>query len=303
MQHAIGVDIGGTKVAIAIVDEAGNILTESVIPTDLSIPAIKMVEKINNEIEQVIKRTGIPMEQLIGIGIGAPGPLDSKHGIITSPPNLSGWIDVPISHLVEQHFSIPVSLENDANAAAMAERLIGAAQENDNFAYITVSTGIGAGIVAEGKLLRGLKGNAGDIGHTVVEPSFGKCTCGQYGCLEWIASGTAIARQGSAIIGKDISTKDVFNLYFNGNKEIIRLIEKVFRVLGVASVSVINTFDTEKIVIGGGVSKVGDPLFQSIQAYVSEFALNETGRQTEIVPAKLEQSSGVIGAAALCFTR
>ncbi|SDQ19301.1 ROK family protein [Virgibacillus salinus] len=303
MQHAIGVDIGGTKVAIAIVDEAGNILTESVIPTDLSIPAIKMVGKINNEIEQVIKRTGIPMEQLIGIGIGAPGPLDSKNGIITSPPNLSGWIDVPITQIVEQHFSIPVSLENDANAAAMAERLIGAAQENDNFAYITVSTGIGAGIVAEGKLLRGLKGNAGDIGHTVVDPSFGKCTCGQYGCLEWIASGTAIARQGSAIIGKDISTKDVFNLYFNGNKEIIRLIEKVFRVLGVACVSVINTFDTEKIVIGGGVSKVGDPLFQSIQAYVSEFALNETGRQTEIVPAKLEQSSGVIGAAALCFAR
>ncbi|MFB4168449.1 ROK family protein [Virgibacillus sp. JSM 102003] len=303
MKYAIGVDIGGTKVAIAVVDQAGNSLTESIIPTDLSIPAIKMVEKINNEIEQVIIGTGIPTDQLIGIGIGAPGPLDSKNGVITSPPNLKKWIDVPVTRLVEQHFSMPVFLENDANAAALAERLTGAAQENDNFVYITVSTGIGAGIVAEGKLLRGLKGNAGDIGHTVVDPSFGKCTCGQYGCLEWIASGTAIARQGSAIMGKAISTKDVFNLYLSGNEEITHLIERIFRVLGVACVSVINTFDTEKIVIGGGVSKVGAPLFQSIQAYVSEYALNETGRQTEIVPAKLEQKSGVIGAAALCFNR
>lgn len=303
MKYAVGVDIGGTKVAIAIVDETGEIKMRSVISTDLTITAVKMVDKINRELEQLLKESGISMKQLRGIGIGAPGPLDSKNGVITSPPNLKGWIDVPVSRLVEQYFQIPVSLENDANAAALAEKLTGAAQENDNFAYLTVSTGIGAGIVAEGKLLRGLKGNAGDIGHTVIDPSFGKCTCGQYGCLEWIASGTAIARQGSAIMGKDISTKDVFNLYLSGNQEITRLIERVFRVLGVACVSVINTFDTEKIVIGGGVSKVGTPLFQSIQAYVRNFALNETGRKTEIVPARLEQNSGVIGAAALCFDR
>ncbi|MGP4105830.1 ROK family protein [Virgibacillus sp. L01] len=303
MKYAIGVDIGGTKVAIAIVDETGKIKMHSVISTDITISAIKMVHKINREIERVLKESGISMNQLIGIGVGAPGPLDSKKGVVTSPPNLKGWIDVPVSRLVEQHFSMPVLLENDANAAALAEKLTGAAQENDDFVYITVSTGIGAGIVTEGKLLRGLKGNAGDIGHTVVDPSFGRCTCGQYGCLEWIASGTAIARQGSVIMDKDITSKDVFNLYLSGNVEIVHLIERVFRVLGVACVSVINTFDTEKIVIGGGVSKVGAPLFQSIQTYVNNFALNETGRKTEIVPAKLEQKSGVIGAAALCFNR
>ena len=134
-----------------------------------------------------------------------------------------------------------------------------------------------------------------------MDPSYGQCLCGQYGCFETIASGTAIAKRGSEIIGKDLSTKEVFDLYAEGNPEIVNYIEGVFKMIGVACVTIINTFDIEKIVIGGGVSKVGDPLFDAIRSYVSQYALNPPGRKTEIVPAKLDQSSGVIGAAALCF--
>src|SRR5699024_9666486 len=268
--YAVGVDIGGTKVAIAIVGKFGEIIEKTVISTDLTISPEAMITRINKEIQHVIMRSNVQVKEIIGIGIGAPGPLDSKNGMITCPPNLKKWIDIPIKQLIEQDFSIPVRLENDANVAALAEKWIGAAKDNNNYTYITVSTGIGAGIYADGKLLRGLKGNAGDIGHTVIDPSFGRCSCGQYGCLESIASGTAIAKRSSEIIGKNVSTKEVFALYREGNEKVIEYIDKVLRVLGVACVSVINTFDSEKVVIGGGVSKVGDILFDPIRSYVSK---------------------------------
>jgi|SRR5690625_1504902 len=301
MKYSIGIDIGGTKVAIAIVDQKANIKSENIIPTDVSISPEKMIEIICNEMKDLIKKSNIDQTDIIGIGIGAPGPLDSRNGMITCPPNLTGWIDVPIQQIVEKAFPFPVTLENDANAAALAEKWVGAAQKNDNFVYMTVSTGIGSGIMIEGELLRGLKGNAGDIGHTVIDPSFNQCACGQKGCLEAIASGTAIAKYGSQIMGKKLSTKEVFDLYLEGNEKIIEHIDYVLEILGMACVNIINTFDPEKIVIGGGVSKVGDLLFHPIRNYVSKYALNPTGRQTEIVPATLDQSSGVVGAAALCF--
>lgn len=301
MKYAIGVDIGGTKVAIAVVTEEGKIVSDTVIKTDLTIRPEAMIERICENIEEVLTESKVDRADIVGIGMGAPGPLDSKAGMITCPPNLKTWVDLPIKKLVEEQLSIPVTLENDANAAALAEKWVGAATDTENFAYVTISTGIGAGIVSEGKLLRGLKGNAGDIGHTVVDPSYGRCPCGQDGCLEWIASGTAIARQGSEILGYQASTKEIFERYEQGDADIVPFIDGILKVLGQACTTIVNTFDPEKIVIGGGVSKVGNTLFDPIRDYVSQKALNPTGRQTKIVPAKLDQSSGVIGAAALLF--
>lgn len=301
MRYAIGVDIGGTKVAIAIVDEMGKIVEHSIIPTDLSVPPNEMIERISTEVSTQIYKSNVEQQNILGIGIGAPGPLDVKKGTLTNPPNLHGWVNVPITEMIAKDFSIPVTLENDANAAALAEKWLGAGQGNNNFIYMTVSTGVGSGIIADGKLLRGVKGNAGDIGHTVVDPSFGKCTCGQYGCLEVAASGTAIAKHGSDIIGRKLSTKEVFDLYAKSHPDMVKLIERVFRVLGVACVTLINTFDTEKIIIGGGVSNVGDVMFDTIRDYVRNYALNPAGQKTEIIPAGLDQRAGVIGAAALCF--
>lgn len=301
LNYSIGVDIGGTNVAIALVSEDGKVINDKLISTDQSISPETMIDRICTVITKIIEHTYVGLEKVKGIGIGSPGPLDSRNGLITCPPNLTSWKNVPILQIVENSLSMQVILENDANVAALAEKWVGAAQENDNFVYVTISTGIGSGIMMDGKLLRGLKGNAGDIGHTVIDPSFGSCICGQHGCLEAIASGAAIAHKGSAIIGEKISTKDVFLLYKKGHREIVHYIDYVFNILGMASVNIINTFDPEKIVIGGGVSKVGDILFNSIRSYVQQYALNPTGRNTEVVPAKLQQHSGVIGAAALLF--
>lgn len=301
MKYSVGVDIGGTKVAIAIVSQEGEVVFDKTISTDLSITPEAMIDRICEEVNHVISASKIEKENLIGIGIGAPGPLYSKEGMITCPPNLPSWIDVPISKLVEERVSLPVVLENDANAAALAEKWVGSAMDTDNFTYMTISTGVGAGVVVEGRLLRGLKGNAGDIGHTVVDPSYGTCPCGQKGCLEWIASGTAIARQGSEVLGRKVTTEEVFELYKQNDKDIVPLVDGILKVIGQACVTIVNLFDPEKIVIGGGVSKVGDILFNPVQEYVSQFALNPTGRKTQVVCAKLNQSSGVVGAAALLF--
>lgn len=299
MKYKIGIDIGGTNIVTGMIDESGKLQDHEIIPTDLSISPFDMISKINDKLKTMIKRSKINENDIKGIGIGAPGPLDSKKGMIICPPNLQTWKDIPIKKWIEDEFPYPVQLENDANAATLAERYFGAGKNIDNFIYMTISTGIGAGIFSEGKLLHGQKGNAGDIGHVVVDPSFGKCVCGQYGCLENIASGTAISREGSKIFGESLTTKEVFDLYKEGHSKIVPYIDRVLEILGIACVNLINTFDTERIVIGGGVSKVGALLFDTLQNYVNTYALTPHGRYTEVVPAQLELHSGVIGAA-LC---
>ncbi len=301
MSYAIGIDIGGTKVAIGIVNGDGVVVEQITIPTDLSISPEEMIEKIYRTAAELLEQSGIDKAELSGVGVGAPGPLDAKNGLITCPPNLRNWVNVPIVQELEKHFSLPIRLENDANAAALAEKWVGAAKENNDFAYITISTGIGAGLFVDGKLLSGSKGNAGELGHILVNPAKGTCTCGQKGCLEWVASGTAIGRQASELMGKPLTAKDVFVMYEAGVPEIVSLVEEVFTYIGIGCVSLINLFEPEKIVIGGGVSEVGDPLFDSVRNYVAKYALSPAGRETEIVPAGLRKNAGLIGAAALMF--
>lgn len=299
MEFVIGIDIGGTKTAIGVVDVYGEIIAKSTLLTNQMLTPEQMIDNICNEIDKLLLQTNVSLKNIKGIGIGAPGPLNSKKGEIICPPNLPNWKNVKIVEQVRDYFQCPVFLENDANSAALGEKWVGAAIENNNFIYLTISTGIGAGVYINGELLVGSSGNAGDVGHIVVDPTYGICKCGQKGCFEYVASGTAIARLGSEKIGKDLSTKEVFELYNNGNEKVVPFIEDVFRNIGVGCVTLINTFDPEKIIIGGGVAKVGEPLFSNVRAYVKKFALNTTGRATDIVPSKLGQDSGLIGAAAL----
>lgn len=299
LEFIIGVDIGGTKTAIGVVDVYGEIITKSTLLTNQTLTPEQMIDNICNEIDKLLLQAELSIKDNKGIGIGAPGPLNSKKGEIICPPNLSNWKDVKIVEQIREYFHCPVFLENDANAAALGEKWVGAAKENNNFIYLTISTGIGAGIYINGELFVGCSGNAGDVGHIVVDPAYGTCNCGQKGCFEYVASGTAIARIGSEKIGRDLSTKEVFELYSSGNEKVVPFIEDVFRNIGVGCVTLINIFDPEKIIIGGGVAKVGEPLFGNVRDYVRQFALNTAGKTANIVPSKLGQDSGLIGAAAL----
>jgi glucokinase len=212
---------------------------------------------------------------------------------------LKGWWNFPIVESLQRHFDYKMAFENDATAAALAEKWLGAAKDAEHFVFITISTGIGAGIFSHGKLITGATGNAGDVGHFVIDPSAGTCVCGQQGCWEYVASGTAIARQASELLGREVTSKEVFALAADGHQEMKALVDKVFRYIGVGCVTLINTLDPEKLVIGGGVSQIGEPLFETVREYVSKYALNPSGRSTPIVPAALLQDAGLIGAAAL----
>lgn len=299
MNYAIGIDIGGTKTAIGLVDQTGCVKARLSIPTDQSVTPHVMVERIATAVSQMLDEHNEPTLHIVGIGVGAPGPLNTALGQITCPPNLPGWRDFPLVDALRQHFSYPIRMENDATAATLAEKWVGAAQQSNHFVFVTISTGIGAGIYLHGKLITGATGNAGDVGHFVIDPSVGQCVCGQYGCWEWIASGTAIARQASAILGRNVTSKEAFELANTGHSYMKTLIDNVFRYIGIGCVTLINTLDPDLIVIGGGFSQVGASLFDAVQQYVSEHALGPSGRQTKVVPAALQQDAGLIGAAAL----
>ena len=299
MKYSVGIDIGGTKTAIGIVSDAGEVVVEKVIHTDLTKTPQQMVQVMADVVNELQQESSISDEQILGVGIGIPGPLDAAAGKFTCPPNLPSWHNFEVAAEMRKHLAFPLQVQNDATAAALAEKWIGAAQNNANFIYITISTGIGGGLFLDGKLFTGFRGNAGDIGHIVIDPSQGICLCGQKGCFEWVASGTAIARQATAIRGRETSTKEAFEQFAEKDPQITMLVEQIFEYLGMGIVSLINTFDLEKVVIGGGVSQVGDALFQAIRAYVRKFALSPIGKETEIVPTKLNQNAGLIGAAAL----
>ncbi|WP_127534578.1 ROK family protein [Paenibacillus kobensis] len=301
MQYAVGIDIGGTKTAIGLVDANGQALAKTTLPTNPSSPS-HMVDEIAAAANKLMEDSGVSASELLGIGIGAPGPLDTKRGIIAEPPNLRSWWGFPVVDSFRRHFDSHVKLafENDATAAALAERWIGAAKNADHYVYMTISTGIGAGIFSHGRLITGATGNAGDIGHIVIDPAAGLCQCGQRGCFEYIASGTAIARMASELLGRPVTTKEAFELALSGsNAAAEELVRRVFRYIGVGCVTMINTFDPELIVIGGGVSQVGAPLFDTVTDYIRHHALNPSGRETAVVPAALSQDVGLIGAAAL----
>ncbi|MDB5053660.1 MAG: hypothetical protein JWM44_1710 [Bacilli bacterium] len=299
VKFAVGIDIGGTKTAIGIVDEKGTIAAQQTIHTDLTKTPEQMVQIIAEVVKLLQQQNEISDKDILGIGIGGPGPLDTASGKFTCPPNLPSWSNFKVVEQFAQFFKCPIQLQNDATAAALAEKWLGAAQENRNFIYMTISTGIGAGLFLNGALFAGSYGNAGDVGHIVIDPAMGTCKCGQNGCFEWVASGTAIARLATERLGRETSTKEVFAGYDRRDPQMVALVEQVFEYIGMGVVSLINTFDPEKFVIGGGVSQVGEPLFTAVRSYVKTYALSPAGRETQIVPALLNQNAGFIGAAAL----
>ncbi|UOE93552.1 ROK family protein [Alkalihalobacillus sp. LMS39] len=296
---AIGIDIGGTKIAIGIVDLQGKLKAKVKITTDKTKDPNEILVEIKQQTEKLMESEQLSWQVITGVGIGAPGPINKKEGIIACPPNLPKWRNIEVVSFFKNAWNVPISFENDATAATLAEGRFGAAQGHSHYIFVTISTGIGAGLYANGQLISGAFGNAGDIGHIVIDHSKGICVCGQRGCFEWLASGTAIARRATEQLGRDLDTKEVFAIYHDGHEEMTELIEETYEYIGIGLVSLINMFEPEKIVVGGGVSLVGEPLFSAVQQYVSKYALSPFGRKTKIVPAELKQEAGIIGAASL----
>jgi glucokinase len=296
--YGIGVDLGGTKICTGVVNESGKLLFSTEVSTDARDGLTAVLGRIFSTIEYVMQR--VDRRQFLGIGIAAPGPLDYHKGELLSPPNLPGWDAVPLRDIVSERFGLPTYLDNDANAATVAEHLFGAGERADNMVYVTVSTGIGAGLVMDGRLRRGHTGSAAEVGHMIVQQDGPKCNCGNKGCLEAVASGTGIARRAKEVYGKELSAKEVVTLANQGDGAAEKILDDAFHALGIGMVNVVNLFDPSVIVIGGGLSQIGDMLFEPVRLEVANNRFRGTAAsKVRVVPARLGTKAGVIGAGVL----
>lgn len=309
--YVIGIDLGGTKICGALADLDGNILIKKTIATEANSGEEHILNRIISVIEDLKIEGKVEEGQLKSIGIGSPGPLDSVKGTIIEASNLP-FKNFNLVNPISEKFNVPAYLQNDANVAALGEHLLGAGKGTNNMVYITVSTGIGGGAIINGKLYSGNTCNALEIGHTTIVPDGPRCNCGNYGCIEAVASGTAIAKRAKEAIKRgektslssyeNVTSFEVFKEEKNGDKVAKSILDEALNYLGIGIANVVNIFDPEMIVIGGGVSKGGDIVFDTVKKVVKERSLKAMGESCRIEPAKLGGDAGVSGAVALALS-
>ncbi|NPA91812.1 MAG: ROK family protein [Chloroflexi bacterium] len=312
---AVGVDLGGTQIRAGLVRPNGEVLRRVSTATRSEEGIDAVVDRIEALIRQVLPS---PPSRVRGIGVAAPGALDPYRGVIRFAPNLVGWVDVPLGHMLEERLGLPVILGNDANVAALAEHRYGAGQGVRDMIYITVSTGIGGGIIVDGRLLVGHKGYAGEIGHQTVEDGGPRCKCGNVGCLEALASGTAIAREARVAIAAGESTRlralcdgDIWRVDARmvaqaareGDAVALRILQRAGHYLGVGIVNLIHLFNPRRIILGGSVMKAGDLITGPMWEVIETRAWSVSREEFDIVPAALGDNVGILGAAALVFEK
>ena len=309
-KYVIGVDLGGTKISTAISTIEGNILANVVLPTKAEEGEVAVLGRIIQSIDEVIVGSSTSIDEVEAIGIGSPGPLDAKKGIIITTPNLP-FKDYNLVQPLKEKYNIPVYLDNDANAAAIGEYMFSAGKGKESIVYFTVSTGVGGGAVLDGKVYRGHTSNALEIGHTTVDPNGPRCNCGNLGCLEAMSSGTAIAKKGKEAVSTNVETSlkkydtvtsyEVFKEAEAGDEVAKDIIDNALTYLGIGVANAIATFDPEMIIIGGGVSKAGDIVFDTVKKVVNKRCFKSMAESCEIVPAGLGSDAGVVGAVALAI--
>lgn len=308
------VDLGGTKIKTGLVREDGTVIKSVKMPTNAIEGPNCVMKRIKNSIQDVLELTGISINDICGIGVGSPGPIDAVNGLVIAPSNLPGWGTVGVVDILKKEFGVNVVLNNDANCAALGEYYFGSGKGSKNFVYMTISTGIGGGIIINGKLMVGANCNAGEIGHGTIDFNGPKCNCGNYGCLEVFASGTALARFANEAVSRgeetiikeiageeDINAEHVFEAYKNGDRVAIKLIEKEAFYLGIGISNIMMYYNPERIAIGGGMSKQWDVLEDMVLKTVKERTLEPIWKACSISKAELGDNLGILGAAALLF--
>lgn len=307
-KYVVGVDLGGTKIYTALVDFKGNILKEVTVKTEAQNGSQSVMDKIINTIDTVIE--GIEINMIKSIGIGSPGPLDVDNGVIVYTPNLP-FKNFNIVEPIKARYKLDTYLDNDANVATLGEYIFGAGKGSKNMVFITASTGIGGGAILNGSLFRGSTGNGLEIGHMTVMNGGPRCGCGNKGCAEALASGTAIMKSAKdAVLSNvetslklydDVSAKEVFIEAENKDLVAMEILDNALTYLGITAANIANIFDPDKIVIGGGVSNGGKIVFDKIEEEVNKRVLRNIRKNCTIEKAILGGRAGVLGAAALAI--
>ncbi|MFZ5825311.1 MAG: ROK family protein [Bacillota bacterium] len=291
---AVGIDLGGTKLSGALVDRQGRILRSARAPTPAKGGPQAVFTAIRRLISSLIDQAGD--HEVLGIGLGICGPVDAAAGLSIQSPNL-GWAQTPVlEHF--RSFGLPLAMENDVRCHAIGELHFGAGRGVRNFILIALGTGIGSGIVLDGRLYGGPKGVAGEIGHIVLEPGGPLCGCGKQGCFEAIASGVAIGRRANEA-GLGATARELFELAAAGNGQALRLVDQVAYDLGRGISTYINLMNPQRVILGGGVARAGALLFDPLRRYTEQETMPCIRSTYEILPAELGDEAGVVGAAAL----
>ena len=308
-QCVAGVDIGGTKIALALAAPDGSVFEKTRFPTRVGEGPRAILGRVLSELERMLEGCGAG---LAAVGIGCGGPLDRRRGLILSPPNLPGWDEFPIVSLVEERFGVPVALDNDANAAALGERAHGAGRGLEDLVYITISTGIGGGVIVGGRVVHGVYDGAGEVGHMTVLPDGPPCGCGGRGCLEALCSGTSIARRArerlaatgeasllSSFDPMEITSQAVALAAREGDALASKVWYDTIRYLSVGVGNIFNALAPEAVVIGGGVSTAGEQLFAPLREHVRSRVRMLPPDKINILQASLGGDSGIHGAVIL----
>lgn len=312
--YVIGTDLGGTKILTALADINGTILAELRQPTGAGEGPERVIERIVDSITALQHKCGVPPGALKAAAVVVPGPeLDTGQGIVHFSNNL-GWRNVELKKVLQNRLQVPVYIENDANAAALGEHIYGAGDGIHDMVYITVSTGIGGGIIINGRVYRGVSDGAGEIGHMTIMPDGPPCTCGNVGCLEALASGTAIARAALELIEEgggeeiikaaggninEVDARAVATAALNGDAEAGVIINGAARALGTGIANIVNVINPPLIVLGGGVMESRELFWPVMERELQDRCFKVQLKNLKVVPAALGTRAGVLGAAAL----
>jgi glucokinase len=321
-RFVIGVDLGGTNIVVGAVSEDGQVrLPPRTEPTDALSGAEAVADRIASVVDAVIAdartQAGVERSALLGIGIGAPGPIDRERGVVVVAPNLR-WQNFPLRDEISKRTGLPASLDNDANCATFGEWWLGAGRGSRNMIGLTIGTGIGGGLILDGKLYHGASDVACEAGHMTLETQGRRCSCGNYGCLEAYASGTAIAERAREALGSDgpsalrslgggdpaaITARDVYDAAKDGDAIAIEVVRDAAKFLGAGVANLLNIFNPEVVVLAGGVTHAGDALFEPVRAEARRRAFRPAWDAVRILPGELSGDAGVIGAAATFLKR
>lgn len=295
----IGIDIGGTDTKIGLVDVHNKLLDSVCIPTKAERPADEVIRTVAETALSILDKNGIAMEQCVGVGIGVPGTVDRKKGIVRYSNNIR-WEDVPLVKEMSTYLPIPVEIANDADCAALGETIAGAGKECSDVVMITLGTGVGGGVVLDGEIYEGRGIGGSELGHMVIVENGEPCTCGRRGCLEAYASATALKREAKRISKKELTPSEIFALAKQGDPAMKEVVETYIRRLGLGIVNIVNIFRPQLVLLGGGISGQGESLLVPLRRILREECFGgERGDVPEIEEAVLGNNAGIIGAAGL----
>lgn len=314
MKYYVGIDLGGTNIVAGVVDENYNIIHKASVKTNRPRPEKEIADDMAKVALQAIAEANLTIDDVEWIGIGTPGIANSKDGIIEYSCNL-GFDNTPMVKYIQEHINKPVYVENDANAAAYGEYVAGAGKGHNSLVCITLGTGVGGGVVTDGKILTGFNYAGAELGHTVIEVDGVQCSCGRKGCFEAYSSATGLIRMTKEAMEKDknssmwdlvrernnkVSARISYDAMRLGDKSATEVVDKFTKYLAVGLTNVINIFQPEVLCIGGGVCNEGDALLNPVKEIVAkEVYTRNSPKNTEIVIAKLGNDAGIIGAAFL----